>query len=157
MVDNHGKNRRSMLQELEQLSILLGEEDRTQDRPSATPAQTSLFSSPLAPSPSSTTSRPSVSSSYPPAMGENPFLPQHIRERLQGRNQGLAAQGNQPARLSEQTTREVLIERVLNSLRMEIEQRLYRELNLLDTPALQQLTDTESPTVNDFPLATEPD
>lgn len=173
---NTRKTKAEMLQELESLKgLLLEDEDipilQLEDdemaqpiatHPSVLPGQGSLFDEPARPSSSTAKNIPPIN--VPPAKpmttgvttsripvkpsGENPFLPQHIRQRLHGNNppplfeyEAIKKINTATRQLQAKTgsPRQQLIEDVITGLMPQIETEIRHRLFAMSTEELEQL------------------
>ncbi|WP_020209372.1 hypothetical protein [Gilvimarinus chinensis] len=97
-------------------------------------SQQTLFHPPQNETPD-TYNHPSSLPSTSKAMGENPFLPQHIRERLKGnRAAEFALSPNSPV-----DTQSELIDELINSVMPQLEAQLRLKLSGMTEEQLQQL------------------
>ena len=172
---NTRKTKAEMLQELESLKGLLLEEeditilqleddeiDQPTTHPSVLPGQGSLFDEPVRPSSSTTKNIPPIN--VPPTRtttastsvnrapvkpsGENPFLPQHIRQRLHGNNPPPLFEYEAIKKITTATKqlqgktgspRQQLIEEVITGMMPQIETELRHRLFAMSTEELEQL------------------
>lgn len=148
MAERKGDTKDTLLDELESIKGLLQDEDdipilsevieAIEPLPAGASHQASLFSNgPQTPT-RSPNRRPA---SITKASGENPFLPAHIRERLQGNRPPPLVDELTPEAIPEPTalTREALIQEVLEESLAELEEKLRERLQTLTEEQLQTL------------------
>jgi hypothetical protein len=162
---------KGLLLEDEDIPLLLPEEHEDiqpaspgrgiSSHPSVLPGQASLFDEPLTTKPASgnsippinvpptkTTTNPPVNRTFAKASGENPFLPQHIRQRLHGNNPPPLFEYEAVKKITSATKpfhsragspRQQLIEDVIEGLMPQIETELRHRLFAMSTDELEQL------------------
>lgn len=150
----------AILNELESIKGLLVEADGDEDNPASygevptlqdivpeqnphapLPGQQSLFNEPS--SESTLANKESIAQKPEPALptDENPFLPKHIRDRLQGNKPHLGMQGFKPSELTSNTSKQQvqaralvdeLVTEYLPKMEAELRQRLHKLIQTRD-------------------------
>lgn len=150
MAERKGDTKDTLLEELESIKGLLLEEDdipvlseiieAIEPLPADTPRQPSLFNTTNTGRTPSRTQRPA---SITKASGENPFLPAHIRARLQGNRppplvDELTADPT-PEPEPTELTRDTLVQEIIDTCLPELEAKLRARLQALTDEQLLAL------------------